>query len=191
MSYFYKNLAVDRKLLTDRLKKNPADWSEQHSQAVKKIKEKVKFLPCLNIIDINAFKIVEIDASNKGYGGILKQRKQECEQLVRFTSGTWNPAQVKYSTIKKEILAIVQTITKFQKDLLNQKFLLRIDCKSIKYVLEKDVKNLAAKQIFARWQAILSVFEFNIEFIKGSDNYLPDFLSREFLQGDGPKHEAP
>ena len=97
------------------------------------------------------------------------------------TSGTWNPAQEKYSTIKKEILAIVHTITKFQEDILNQKFLLRIDCKSAKYVLEKDVKNLIAKQIFARWQAILSIFDFDIEFIKGSNNYLLDFLSREFL----------
>ena len=76
MSDFYKNLAVDRKLLTDRLKKNPVDWSKQHTHAVRKIKEKVKFLPCLNIIDIDAFKIVETDASDIGYGGILKQRKQ-------------------------------------------------------------------------------------------------------------------
>ena len=50
-------------------------------------------------------------------------------------------------------------------------------------VLEKDVKNLAAKQIFARWQAILGIFDFKIEFIKGETNSLHDFLSREFLQG--------
>ncbi|KAG6664269.1 hypothetical protein CIPAW_02G081200 [Carya illinoinensis] len=65
---------------------------------------------------------------------------------------------------------------------INTKFLLRIDCKSAKEVLVKDVKNLAAKQIFARWQAILSIFDFNIEHIKGDSNSLPDFLSREFLQ---------
>lgn len=51
-----------------------------------------------------------------------------------------------------------------------------------------------SKYVFSRWQAILSVFDFdiefikgsgkeNIEFIKGSDNYLPDFLTREFLHG--------
>ena len=67
-------------------------------------------------------------------------------------------------------------------DLLNQKFLLRIDCKAAKHVLEKDVQNIASKHIFARWQAILSVFDFDIEFIKGDTNSLPDFLTREFLQ---------
>lgn len=40
---------------------------------------------------------------------------------VCFTSGTWNPAQKNYSTIKKEILAIVLSIHKFQLDILNKK----------------------------------------------------------------------
>ena len=51
----------------------------------------------------------------------------------------------------------------------------------------KDVKNLVSKQIFARWQAILSAFDFDIEFIKGENNSLPDFLTREFLQGKSDK----
>jgi len=40
-----------------------------------------------------------------------------------------------------------------------------------------------SKQIFARWQAILSAFDFEIEFIKGINNSLPDFLTRAFLLG--------
>ena len=88
-----------------------------------------------------------------------------------------------YSTIKKEILAIVLCIQKFQSNVFNKKFLLRVDCKSAKEILQKVVQNLVSKQIFARWQAILFVFDFEIEFIKGSSNILPDFLSREFLQG--------
>ena len=51
-----------------------------------------------------------------------------------------------------------------------------------KHVLEKDVQNIASKQIFARWQAILSVFNFDIEFIEGTQNNIPDFLTYEFLQ---------
>ena len=60
--------------------------------------------------------------------------------------------------------------------------MLRIDCKSAKYVLEKDVQNIASKQIFARWQAVLSIFDFDIEFIQGTQNSIPNFLTREFLQ---------
>ena len=71
---------------------------------------------------------------------------------------------------------------------MNQKFLIRIDCKSAKYVLEKDVQNIASKQIFAQWQAILSVFYFDIEFIEGTQNSIPNFLTREFLQS--PNHNV-
>jgi hypothetical protein len=55
--------------------------------------------------------------------------------------------------------------------------------KSAKDVLFKDVENLASKQIFARWQAILSAFDFDIDYIKGELNCIFDFLTREFLQG--------
>ena len=40
-----------------------------------------------------------------------------------------------------------------------------------------------SKQNFARWQAILSVFYFDIEYNKGETNSIPDFLTHEFLQG--------
>jgi hypothetical protein len=80
-------------------------------------------------------------------------------------------------------LAIVLCISKFQADLLNKKILLCIDCKAAKSVLQKDVQNLASKHIFAGWQAILSIFDFDIEYIKGSSNCIPDFLTREVLQG--------
>ena len=74
-------------------------------------------------------------------------------------------------------------MSKFQNEPFNQKFLIRVDCKSAKEVLQKDVRNLVSKQSFARWQAILGVFYFDIEYIKGKTNSIPDFLTREFLQG--------
>ena len=105
------------------------------------------------------------------------------EVLSRYTSGKWNETQKNYSTIKKEIIYIVECISDFQEDLLNQFFLLRIDYKATKDVIENDVKNIVSKQIFARRKAIISVFDFDIEYIKGELNYLSDFLTRELLQG--------
>ncbi|CAL9028495.1 unnamed protein product, partial [Prunus brigantina] len=184
VSDFYQNLRKQCKPLFERLQANPPPWSSVHTEIVKQIKHHVKSLPCLGIPEIHSFKIVETDASEIGYGGILKQKSESIpsEQIVRFYSGIWTKSQCNYSTIKKEILAIVLCITKFQDDLLNQKILVRVDCKSAKHVLEKDVQNIASKQIFARWQALLSIFDFDIEFLKGSENSIPDFLTREFLQ---------
>ena len=119
-------------------------------------------MPCFSIPTINSFKIVETDASDIGYGGILKQRigPNSPEQIVRFHSGVWNKTQNNYSTIKKEILSIVLCIDKFQTDLINQNFLIRIDCKSAKYVLEKDVENIASKHIFALMAVNIKYFLF-------------------------------
>jgi len=61
---------------------------------------------------------------------------------VRFHSGLWLDPQQNYSTVKKKILAIVLCVSKFQDDLFSKRFLLRIDCKSAKEILQKDVKNL-------------------------------------------------
>ena len=183
VSEFIPNLRIICKPLFSRLRKNPPEWSSEMTQVVRNLKQVVKSLPCLGIPDPEAFMIIETDASDIGYGGILKQKVSQKEQIVRYHSGTWNEAQSKYSTIKKEILAIVLCITKFQEDVFNKKFLLRVDCKAAKDVLQKDVQNLVSKHIFARWQAILACFDFDIEHIKGSKNALPDFLTREFLQG--------
>ncbi|KAL5805008.1 hypothetical protein ACOSQ3_031808 [Xanthoceras sorbifolium] len=69
---FYKDLAKDAKPLFARLKKSPGSWTEACTKAVQKIKSKAKELPCLAIPHPDAFKIVETDASDYGYGGILK-----------------------------------------------------------------------------------------------------------------------
>ncbi|KAI8554885.1 hypothetical protein RHMOL_Rhmol05G0131500 [Rhododendron molle] len=119
---YYKDLAQDSAPLYERLRKNPPPWTERHTMAVKKIKLKEKELPCLAIANPDWKKIVETDASNIGYGCILKQYNPNTskEELVRFTSGLFKNAQANYSTIKKEILSIIKCINKFQDDLLNQ-----------------------------------------------------------------------
>ena len=46
----------------------------------------------------------------------------------------------------------------------------------------KYFKHDISKQMFARWQANLAPFDFEIQYKKGEDNSLPDFLTREYLQ---------
>ncbi|KAL4183391.1 hypothetical protein AMTRI_Chr11g97990 [Amborella trichopoda] len=83
---FIKDLAIIAKPLYDRLKKNPPKWRDKHTLVVQHLKGKAKELPCLVLADPNAYKIIECDASELGLGGILKQRTDNKEQLVHFTS---------------------------------------------------------------------------------------------------------
>ena len=93
---FYKDMRKQCKPLFDRLQNNPPPWSDVHTSLVKQIKSHVKTLPCLGIPIVDAFKIVETDASDIGYGGILKQRisPESSEQIVCFYSGIWSNAQL-------------------------------------------------------------------------------------------------
>ena len=107
--------------LFQRLKKNHKPWSDEHTQVVKQVKSQVKELPCLEILHPDAFPIIETDASNIGYGGILKQDFQNKTSIVRFHYGIWIGPQLNYSTVKKDILAIVLCIQKIQSDVFNKK----------------------------------------------------------------------
>ena len=141
-----------------------ATWSHEHTTIVRQIKDRIKSLPCLHLPNPSASMILKTDA---GYGGILKQKvsPHDPEQLVKYHSGLWIGTLTNYSTSKKEILAIILCVTKFQDDLYFKRFLIRMDCKSAKKILQKDIYNLVSEQIFARWQTILSTFDFEIEFI--------------------------
>ena len=88
MSDFIQDLSQLCAPLRQRLEKNLVSWNEDHTKIVKTVKSRVKTLPCLALADPKAFKIVETDASNIGYGGILKQRIDNQEKLVRYTLGT-------------------------------------------------------------------------------------------------------
>ena len=100
---FLKDISHLCALLRQRLKKNQVPWNEEHIKIVKTVKSRVMTLPCLALPNLEAFKIVETDASNIGYGGILKQKYGNHERFVRYTSGTSNNAQLNCSTIKKNI----------------------------------------------------------------------------------------
>lgn len=72
VSDFIQNLKPICKPLYQGLRKNQKPWSDKHTQVVKKIKGLVKSILGLSLINPKANIIVETDASNIGYGGILK-----------------------------------------------------------------------------------------------------------------------
>ena len=111
---FIPNIRTICSPLYARLRKKPDPWNEELTKLVQQIKGIAKTLPVLGIPDPEASLIVETDASELGYSGILKQvlPNSSKEQIVRYYSGIWHESQQKYSTVKKEILAIVLILQK-------------------------------------------------------------------------------
>ena len=86
MLEFLKDISQLCAPLRQRLKKNLVPWNEEHTKIVKIVKSRIKTLSCLALADPETFKIVEIDALDIGYGGILKQKYGNQKRLVKFTS---------------------------------------------------------------------------------------------------------
>lgn len=86
----------------------------------------------------------------------------------------------KYPYKEKEVLAALKAILQFRMHLLNTHLTLRTDCPS--GVLEKNAKDLAAKRIFARSQAMFSLFSFDIEHNKGESSRI--FLPENIYKGE-------
>lgn len=72
---FYQDIAKKTKPSYARLqkKKKSSQWTTKCTKAVQKLRLKVKELPCLALPHLNVLKNVETNASDLGYGGILKQ----------------------------------------------------------------------------------------------------------------------
>ena len=89
VSNYFQGLRKICRPLYKRLEKNPPAWTDKHTMIVRQIKKYVKQLPCIVIPSPHAFKIVETDACDIGYGGILKRvaKDDAKEKIVRFHSG--------------------------------------------------------------------------------------------------------
>ena len=77
VSEYFRNLTKIRRPLFERLQNKPPPWTDIHTQIVRQIKKHVKTNPCLGLPSPDSFKIVETDASELGYRGILKQKIPE------------------------------------------------------------------------------------------------------------------
>lgn len=89
-----------------------------------------------------------------------------------------NNAEVNYSTIEKEALAIVFSVIKLKQYLLGMHFILQTDHRPLLAIFgeNKSIPLMAAARM-QRWAFILSGFNYTIEYIKGTSNNA-DSLSR-------------
>ncbi|CAN6700804.1 unnamed protein product [Malus baccata var. baccata] len=107
-------------------------------------------------------------------GAVLGQRRDKKPHVIYYASRTLNDAQLNYSTIEKELLAVVFALDKFRSYLLGTKVIIYTDHAALKYLLTKK----EAKPRLIRWMLLLQEFDVEIRDEKGSDNVVADHLSR-------------
>src|SRR5262249_47879294 len=125
---FIKDFSKIAKSLTDLLQKDiPFDFSEQCLKAFNMLKEKLINTPLMIAPNWNLdFKIM-CDASDSAVGAVLGQRKDKHFQPIYYTSKTLNAAQENYTTMEKELLAVVFSFDKFRSYLILSKVIVYTD----------------------------------------------------------------
>ncbi|XP_076057418.1 uncharacterized protein LOC143034959 [Oratosquilla oratoria] len=100
--------------LTDLLKKGTKfQWTETCNSAFVQAKSVLCTGPVLQAPDFSEPFHLYCDASNMGVGSVLLQTKNKVDHPVSYFSKKLNMAQLKYSTIEKELLSIILALKHF------------------------------------------------------------------------------
>ncbi|GKF53205.1 reverse transcriptase domain-containing protein [Tanacetum coccineum] len=113
-------------------------------------------------------------ASDFAIGAVLGQKKTKHFQPIHYASKTMTEAQTHYTTMEKEMLAVVYVFGTFRLYLVLSKSIVYTDHSPLKYLLNKQ----DAKPRLLRWVLFLQEFNITIRDKKGSENLAVDHLSR-------------
>ena len=150
-------------------------WGEREDFAFKEIRQKLSEHPVLRIIDFGKAMYVQTDASDVGVGAALLQEHGGMLHPVKYLSRKLKPAEQNYSTIEKEGLALVWAIDKLQVFLYGREFVLLTDHKPLVFINNMKLQNSR----IMRWSLYLQDWTFVVKSIRGVDNLLADYLSRD------------
>ena len=172
---FIKDFAKIAKPLTRLLKKNQDfKWSNKEQEAFEKFKEILTNQPLLQYPDFDREFILTTDASNYAIGAVLSQGEIGNDLPVAYASRTLNESELNYSTIEKELLAIVWSVKHFRPYLFGRKFTIITDHKPLTWLF--SCKDPSSKLV--RWRIKLEEYDYKIIYKKGSLNLNADALSR-------------
>lgn len=169
---FIKDYAKIAQPLTQCLKKdNQINENDQkYTEAFEKLKSLITEHPVLRYPDFKKKFVLTTDASQYAIGAVLSQEDHpNC-----FASRTLNEHEIRYSTIEKELLAIIWATKYFRPYLFGQKFIIRTDHQPLVWLSSLKEPNSKLQ----RWKIKLNEFDYDIEYVKGKDNKVADFLSR-------------
>jgi len=167
---FIKGYAHIAQPLTNLLKKGAFEWTVEAHKAFKSLKAALVSAPVLGIPDFTKVFVIETDASTHGIGAILMQEGHPLAYISKSLGPRWQGLSV----YEKELLALVFVVQKWQQYLTGQKFIVKIDQKSLKWLLEQRITT-PFQQL---WLSKLMGYTYDIHYKAGKDDIAADALSR-------------
>ncbi|GFY07557.1 hypothetical protein TNCV_3650641 [Trichonephila clavipes] len=151
------------------------NWTDECQNAFEKLKESLITKSILYLYDPDLICHVFVDASQKSVGAVLKQPDaSNVLHPIAYHSRTLRDYGKKYAITELECLAIMDALDKFYYYLHGQKFIIHTDHAALVWL--KNVKNLRGRLF--RWSLKLSMYDYEIKYLKGYTNIEADMLSR-------------
>ncbi|RDX98632.1 Retrovirus-related Pol polyprotein from transposon 17.6, partial [Mucuna pruriens] len=155
------NLVSNRGIEVDKARIDIITSLPNPTSIREELKRRLTFAPILQTPNWELpFELI-YDASNSALGAVLGKRAG-VGKLVHYT------------TIEKELLAIVFALDKFRSYLPGSKIVVFSDHAALRFLLKKP----DAKSRFIQWMLLLQEFNIEIKDKKGVENSLADHLSR-------------
>ncbi|GBP61034.1 Retrovirus-related Pol polyprotein from transposon 297 [Eumeta japonica] len=154
---FIPNFSEITKPLTSLLKKNVAfRWTEIQQESFEKCKRILINPPILQYPNFSKEFILTTDASIHAIGAILSQGEIGKDLPIAYASRTLNKAEFNYSTIERELLAIIWSVKHFRPYLFGRKFKIVTDHKPLTWLF--SVKDPGSRLV--RWRLKLEEYEY-------------------------------
>lgn len=177
-SRYLKDYATIVEPLTNALKgknrKEKIEWTVEMGKAFELVKRKLTESPILYAPNYQREFILQTDASEKGLGVILAQRKNSEEHPILYLSRKFTGPEKNYSVTEKECAAIIYGIKKLKPYLDGQKFVIETDHNPLVFLKT----NAGTNQRLMRWALALQPFDYTVKHRPGKDISHVDGLSR-------------
>ena len=124
--------------LNELKRKKEWNWTEEHQRAFEKLKDKIVSQLVLSLLKRDDKFRVEMDTPEYTIEEVLSQKQEEKWRPITVLFRTMQLAERNYEIYDKELLAIVEALTKWRQYLLDttEKFEVWTDHENLKYFRE-------------------------------------------------------
>ena len=162
-------------------KSEHVDLSPEAREAFDCLKAACLQAPILAFPDFNKPFLLETDASRRGLGVVLSQKQADGRyHPIVYASCVMNETEQRYHSNKQEFRALKWAITEQFHEYLSpygknrNEFVVRTDNNPLTYIFSSANLDAAGQW----WVARLASYNFSLEYQKGKDNTVADFLSQ-------------
>ena len=162
-------------------KSEHVDLSPEAREAFDRLKAACLQAPILSFPDFNKPFLLEMDASGRGLRAVLSQKQADGRyHPIAYASRVMNETEQRYHSNKQEFLTLKWAVTEQFHEYLSpygknrNEFVVCTDNNPLTYIFSSANLDAAGQ----RWVAHLTSYNFSLEYQKGKDNTVADFLSR-------------